>query len=108
MLQPVTSSTADAGACEPCGFRELGSYLSRLPLKVHIVPGGDLPLVSEQVGREELEREVGACGHEGLERETKQTSGGGDIRQTSQDETANCFHLSAVDIARLSNCKLFS
>lgn len=105
MLKPVTSSTADAGR----GTWTLWSYLSCLPLKVHIVPGGNLPLVSKQVGREELEREVGACGHKGLGRETKQTEeilGGGNIPQTLQDKTANDFHLRAVDIVRLSNCKL--
>lgn len=90
MLKPVTSSTADVGAHEPRELWEFSiwSYLSRLPLKVHIVPGGNLPLVSKQVGREELEREVGACGHKGLEKETKHKEEilrGANIRQTLQE-----------------------
>lgn len=45
------------------------SYLSCLSLKVDILPCGNLPLISMQVGWEELEREVGTCSYKGLGRQ---------------------------------------
>ena len=41
-------------------------YLSRLSLKVHVLPGGNLPLVAVLVGWEELQREVGSRSNKGL------------------------------------------
>lgn len=41
-------------------------YLSRLPIKVHILSCGRLPLLPVQVGWEELQREVGARRHKSL------------------------------------------
>lgn len=48
------------------------SYLSCVSLKVNVLPGRNLPLVSVQVGRKELEGEVGTCGYEGLQRDREQ------------------------------------
>lgn len=43
-----------------------GDYLSRLSLEVHILSAGHLPLVTMQVGGEELQREIGAGRHKSL------------------------------------------
>lgn len=121
ILKSVTSSTADVRAHEPCdffGISRVWSHLPRLPLKVHVVPGGNLPLLSEQVGWEELEREVGACGYKGLERETRTDRG--NIKRCQQlsnftrkntvlikKKKANNWCLKAEDTVRRSNYKLF-
>lgn len=49
------------------------SYPSRLPFEVDVFPRRNLPLISVQVGWEELEREVGTCRYEGLWRNGKCT-----------------------------------
>lgn len=46
--------------------KECQDYLSRLPVEVHILSGGRLPLVPMKVGWEELQREVGAGRHKSL------------------------------------------
>lgn len=67
------------------------SYLSCLSLKVDILPRGNLPLISMQVGWEELEREVGTCSYECLERrrefweKVRQVSTVGEGGQPSQE-----------------------
>lgn len=50
----------------------LVSYLSRLSLKVHVLSGGNLPLIAVLVGWEELQRQVGACSNKGLRRKDKE------------------------------------
>lgn len=56
---------------EKCEWSVCLSYLSCLSLKVHILSGGNLPLITVLVGWEELEREVGTCSYKGLEIEGK-------------------------------------
>lgn len=51
------------------------SYLSCLSVKVDILPCGNLPLISVQVGWKELEREVGTCSYKGLEKEGERGRG---------------------------------
>lgn len=46
--------------------KECQDYLSCLPVEVHILSGGRLPLVPMKVGWEELQREVGAGRHKSL------------------------------------------
>lgn len=59
------------------------SYLSGLSFKVDVLPRRNLPLISMEVGREKLEREVGTCRYKGLQRrrEKGEVSGEG---QTSR------------------------
>lgn len=51
----------------------LVSYLSRLSLKVHVLSGGNLPLIAVLVGWEELQGQVGACRYKSLETKDKES-----------------------------------